>query len=283
MTATGRVDLHLHTRCSDGSYEPGELVRLAHELGFTVIAVTDHDTMAGVDDAVSEGKRVGVRVIAGVELSTLDAELDTHIVGLFVDHANPALKALTERAAVERRARLVRIRKILKDLGLDLSAEDVASDMEGGTVGRVHVAEALVKHGMTSSVSESFLRYLGRNRPAYVAKWSPVPEECCRVIHEAGGVAVFAHPGDVVDEQKIERMTTAGCRAIEAYYPTYSKGLTETYVKIAQRLGVGVSGGSDCHGSRKGRVFLGSVTLPMEHLDDLEKRRGQVPLTGGGA
>jgi 3',5'-nucleoside bisphosphate phosphatase len=274
MTATGRADLHLHTRCSDGSYEPRELVRLAHDLGFTVIAVTDHDTMAGVDDAVSEGLSLGVRVIAGVELSTLDADLDTHIIGLFVDHRNPELVQLTERAAFERRERLVRIRKMLKDLGLDLTAEDVASDMEGGTVGRVHVAEALVKHGMTGSISEAFIRYLGRNRPAYVAKWSPVPEECCRVIHEAGGVAVLAHPGDVVDEQKIGRMVEAGCRAIEAYYPTYSKGLTETYVKVAQKLGVGVSGGSDCHGSRKGRVFIGSISLPMEHVDDLEKRKG---------
>jgi hypothetical protein len=271
---TGRADLHLHTRCSDGSYEPRELVRLAHDLGFTVIAVTDHDTMSGVDDAAEEGVALGVRVIAGVELSTIDADMDTHILGLFVDHRNPALVQLTERAASERRERLVRMRKMLKDLGLDLSAEDVASDMEGGTVGRVHVAEALVKHGMTGSISEAFIRYLGRNRPAYVAKWSPVPEECCRVIHEAGGVAVFAHPGDVVDEQKIERMADAGCRAIEAYYPTYSKGLTETYVKIAQKLGIGVSGGSDCHGSRKGRVFIGSITLPMEHVDDLEKRRG---------
>ena len=249
-------------------------MRLAHDLGFAVIAVTDHDTMAGVDEAVAEGRRVGVRVIAGVELSTLDADLDTHIVGLFVDHLNPALRALTEHAAAERRARLVRITELLNDLGLDFSLEDVSNDIEGGTVGRVHVAEALVKQGLASSVSESFLRYLGRNRPAYVAKWSPVPEECCRVIHEAGGVAVLAHPGEVVDEQKIERMTAAGCRAIEAYYPTYSRSLTETYVKIAQRLGVGVSGGSDCHGLRKGRVFLGSVTLPMECVDDLEKRKG---------
>jgi len=274
MTRPGRADLHLHTHCSDGSYEPRELVRRAHDLRFTVIAVTDHDTVAGVDDAVAEGERLSVRVIPGVELSTLDADADTHILGLFVDHRNPALLKLIEHAAAERRQRLRRIAELLQDIGLDISAEDVSNHIEGGTVGRLHMAEALVKHGLASSVSESFLRYLGRNRPAYVAKWSPGPQECCRVIHEAGGVAVLAHPGDVVDEQKVERLVEAGCRAIEAYYPTYSRSLTETYVKLAGRLGVGVSGGSDCHGSRKDRSFLGTVSLPMKYVDDLERRKG---------
>jgi len=274
MTADGCADLHLHTNRSDGSYEPAELVRLAHKLRLDAIAVTDHDTVAAVEEAVAEGERLGLRVIPGVELSTLYGDADTHIVGLFVDHTNAELLELIGRAAEERRRRLVRITELLSENGIDVSAEEILDEAAGGTVGRVHLAEALMKQGTTNSISEGFLRYLGKDRPAFVEKWSPAPEECCRVIHRANGVAVLAHPGDFIDEAKVKGLIDAGCRALEAYYPGYSRAVTETYLRLAGELGVGVSGGSDCHGRRKKKRFLGTVRVPLEHLDDLERRCG---------
>ena len=274
MSENGRADLHLHTCCSDGSYEPAELVRRAAELDFSVIAVTDHDSLDAIEEASTEGKRLGVRVIAGVELSTIHGDAETHIVGLFVDPANAELVKLTSHAASKRRQRIFRIAELLADVGVTISAEEVLDAAAGAAVGRVHVAEALVNQGAAGSISESFYRYLGENRPAYVGKWSPTPEECCRVIHGAGGVAVLAHPGDVVDSARVEGLVRAGCRALEAYYPIYSPSLTETYVGLAERLGVGVSGGSDCHGSRKDVAHLGTVSVPMACVEDLEGRRG---------
>ncbi|HUW55091.1 MAG TPA: PHP domain-containing protein [Planctomycetota bacterium] len=274
MTEDGRADLHLHTCRSDGSYEPAELVRRAAELDFTVIAVTDHDSLSAFGEASAEGKRSGVRVISGVELSTVYNNSETHIVGLFVDPANADLVELTAHAASERRRRIFRIAERLADLGVEISAEEVIDAAAGAAVGRLHVAEALVNQGAAGSVSESFYRYLGDNRPAYVRKWSPTPEECCRVIHGAGGVAVLGHPGDAVDPARVEALVRAGCRALEAYYPIYSRTLTEAYVELAEKLNVGVSGGSDCHGSRKDVTYLGTVSVPMTCVRDLERRRG---------
>ena len=269
MTRNTRADLHLHTRYSDGSYEPTELVRRASSLGFSVIAVTDHDSLGGVAEAVGEGKRLGVRVIPGVELSTIYDDAEVHIVGLFVDPGNTELLEVTDRAASERRRRLFRITELLGGLGVDISAEEVLDEAAGASVGRVHVAQVLVEHGATGSITEAFLKYLRDDGPAYVRKWSPTPEECCRIIHGAGGVAVLAHPGEVVDEPKVRGLVNAGCRALEAYYPPYSRSLTDSYIQLAEKLDVGVSGGSDCHGSRKDQIFLGTVSVPLELVDDL--------------
>ena len=275
MTADGRADLHIHTNCSDGTYTPDEIVRLASTLRFSAIAITDHDSMAAVTEAQSCGERLGVQVIAGVELSTRYDDAEAHLVGLFVDPTNPELLALTERAAEERRERLVRIAELLSELGVEVSAEEILDEAAGGTVGRVHLAEALVKTGATSSISESFVRYLAEGRPAYVPKWSPSIEECCRVIRAAGGVAVYAHPGETIDEQKVTAFVAQGCQALEAYYPTYGRTLRDAYIDLADRLDIGVSGGSDCHGKRKKRALFGTVSVPMTCVEDLESRRGR--------
>lgn len=274
MTLNGRADLHIHTCFSDGSYEPTELVRRARDLGFSVIAVTDHDSVGAVDEAAAEGNILGVRVVPGVELSARCDDAEIHIIGLFVDHANRELLRLINRAAAERRTRAVRTTEILADLGVHVSAEEVFAESDGASVGRLHVAEVLVRCGAVSSIAQAFYQYLGNNRPACVPKWSPSPEECCRIIHEAGGVAVFAHPGGVIDERRVRLLVEAGCQALEAYYPTYPQSLTEAYVNLAAELGVGVAGGSDCHGSRKVRTSFGTVSVPMEFVEDLERRCG---------
>jgi 3',5'-nucleoside bisphosphate phosphatase len=274
MSLGEKIDLHLHTRYSDSSYDPRELVRLAKELRVTTIAVTDHDTVAGVDEALDEGRRIGVRVIPGVELSTLyQHEHEAHLLGLFIEARHAELAAALDRAAAGRVRRAERILGLLGNLGVDLSIDDVRRHDPEAVVGRMQIAEALVRAKHASSILDAFARYLGIGRPGYVPTITASAAECCGLIRAAGGVAVLAHPGEQIDEQKVAWAVKAGCRALEAYYPTYSRPVTETWVKLAQKLDLGVSGGSDCHGRRKSRVTIGTVSLPPECLADLERRR----------
>ncbi len=275
MTPEARADLHLHTRFSDGAYDPANLVRLARDLRFTTIAVTDHDTVAALDAAMAEGRHLGVRVIPGVELSTVYLhDEEAHILGLFIDPRHPELLAMLYEAAAERLRRLERILGLLRNEGVDLSLAEVLDHAPGEVIGRMQIAEALVRTRGAGSFADAFARFLGVGRPAYVPSITDSAEECCRVIRAAGGVAVLAHPGDRVDEQKVAWAMAAGCRAIEAYYPLYSRPVTESWIALAKKLDLGVSGGSDCHGRRKSRVTLGSVSLPAHCVDDLERRRG---------
>lgn len=275
MSSDGRADLHLHTRFSDGSYEPAELVRLAKDLRFSTIAITDHDTVAAVAAAEEEGRKLGVRVIPGVEVSTLyQDQHETHIVGLFFDPRHAGLVAALERSVVQRVRRIERILGMLQNMGVEITLEHLVEHAPGEVLGRMQLAEALVRTHQAGSFGEAFGRYLGVGRPAYVPSITGSIEECCRMIREAGGVAVLAHPGEQVDEQKVAWAVNAGCRALEAYYPLYSRSVTDVYVKLAAKLGIGVSGGSDCHGRRKSRAYLGTVSVPAECVEDLERRRG---------
>ncbi len=275
MTPSGKIDLHLHTKYSDSSYEPRELVRLAKDLRVLTIAVTDHDTVAGVDDAADEGARLGVRVVAGVELSTVwRDEYEVHLLGLFIDPHHAEFAAALSRAADERIRRAERILGLLRGVGVELSLDDVRKHDPCAIVGRMQIAEALVRAKQASSFLDAFAKYLAVGRPAYVPAFTASAEECCRLIHAAGGVAVLAHPGEQIDEQKVAWAVKAGCRALEAYYPLYGRSVTESWVKLARKLGIGVSGGSDCHGRRKSRVYIGTVSLPPECLADLESRKG---------
>lgn len=276
MSRYGCVDLHLHTTYSDGQYSPTDLVARATALEFTSIAVTDHDTTAGLPEA-EEAVRKSVsplRVIPGVEMSSLYEEFEAHILGLFVDAGNRELQTVLAKACAGRRERIHRMVEKLAEVGVDLDAEEVFAVADVGSVGRLHVAEVLMKHGVTRSVMETFQKYLGTEAPAFVPKWYPEPAECCRLIHQAGGVSVLAHPGEHLDRDRVVGLAQAGVRAIECFYPTYSSTLRQQYLDLARELDLGVSGGSDCHGRRKDRNLLGEIRLPEDVVRDLEARRG---------
>lgn len=281
MSLYGAVDLHLHTTYSDGKDTPAELVGRAEALEFTTIAVTDHDTVAGVDEAVQAAAEggTGLRVVPGVEISSFHVDREVHILGLFVDtHSEPLLKTL-ERARVAREERVHGIVAKLAELGVDLDAEEIfaLAESASGAVGRLHVAEVLIKQGVTKSVAQSFQKYLGPNSPAYVPKWYPEPADCCRLIHEAGGISVLAHPGEGMDRDFVVGLVHEGIRALEVFYPTYSSELTQRYLDLARELDLGVSGGSDCHGRRKDSVLMGKIRLPEDVVQDLEARAGVTP------
>ena len=206
----GHIDLHIHSNCSDSPLSPREIVRIASEKGLRAIAVTDHDSVAGVGEAIEEGAKRGIEVISGVELSVSDGISDIHILGYFVDHTDEAFRRELEQF---RLARLERVKKILaklKDLEVDIELESVLKIADNGSIGRPHVAEALLDSGYVDTFEEAFRRYIGHRSPAYVPKMLLSSEDAFKLVERAGGVSVLAHPGTVQRDDLIPEFVELG-------------------------------------------------------------------------
>ena len=274
---TGRaMDLHTHTTASDGTLTPREVVALAKELGLGAVAITDHDTVSGLAEALAAGEETGMRVVPGVELSSQLEQREIHIVGLGIHRESPALLALL---AERREARVRRNRQLLErlaELGMVIPPEEVRSG--SGLLTRTHVAEALARHGYAESTVDALQRYLIPGRPAWIAKKSPTPGECAAVIHEAGGKAFLAHL-DRIDQRDPERgkrlareALRMGLDGLEARYTTYTPAWEETADRMAAELGLLRSGGSDFHGARKPNRLgsgLGGLWVPEAWLREI--------------
>lgn len=266
------ADLHLHTAYSDGSYLPDELVASALGAGLDIIAVTDHDSIIGVEPAIEAAAGAGLEVIAGTELSVRFNEEEIHVVGLFVDIHSETLVSSLDELRRKRQMRIIEIAEKLSRLQIRIDPHAIIQKVGRGTVGRLHVAEQLLQKGITTSIAESFWKYLGDKAAAFVPKPEFPLEDACRMIHEAHGVAVLAHPGAVPDPDRIRRMADAGLDAIEAFYPSHDEAVTRAYLDIAKRFDLGVAGGSDCHGEMKDQVLIGRIKIPIAYVDDLRKR-----------
>lgn len=275
------IDLHTHTTASDGTLSPKELVALAAQKGLAAVAITDHDTLAGLPEARLAGAEHGVDVVGGVELSVADGPSSIHLVGLFVpDNPGP----LAERLDWLRERRHDRNRRILdklKDLGVTLDYESVTA-LAQGAVGRPHIAQALLAQGVVSSFKEAFTRFLGAYGKAYVPKDKLPLALAIELLHAEGALAVLAHPyilgqsGPVLAET-VARYRAAGLDAIEAFYTEHSQYQTLEYLALARKLGLAVSGGSDYHGAAKPEVELGrgrgSLRIDIGVLDVLRARQ----------
>lgn len=267
------VDLHLHTSCSDGEFPPEEVVRQAASKGLRTIAIADHDTVAGVPQALESACKASLRVIPAVEISCELAEGEVHLLGYFVDSSDdsPLAQMLARfRESRARRAHLM-LDKLAR-LGMPLTWDEVEAFAGGESVGRPHVAQALVARGYAQSVAEAFDRYLFRGGPAYVPRFKLAPEEAIALIRESGGVAVLAHPLDILDT--VGWLTSAGLDGLEAYYPLYTPDVSAQIAAIARRHGLIVTGGSDFHGPRVSPgIDIGCVDVPDEVVQALDKRR----------
>jgi hypothetical protein len=264
--ARGHVDLHSHSTASDGAFPPDIVVAYAHKAGLSAIALTDHDTLAGVAAARENGALLGVRVVAGVELSVIDGEREVHLLGLHISRVD-ALEA--ELAAIRdtRRSRAVAIVGKLNALGVPITADLVWTEAAGGAVGRPHIAKALIAGGWVRDQREAFDRYLGAGRPANVDKFRLNAEDGIRLVHEAGGIAVFAHPGPDGRRERLEPLVAAGLDGVEVRHPSHSSEDVSRLTALTEYFGLVPSGGSDWHGATAGPRVLGALRVPAEWLD----------------
>lgn len=258
------IDLHTHTTASDGSLTPSELMALARSTGLTAIGVTDHDTLEGLDEAARAAEAEGVELVPGVEISVRYPHGRLHMLGLLLDPAAPGLLQRLELLQRNRRNRNDRMLERMQALGLEITREEVEAEAGGGQIGRPHMAMALLRKGIVGSVKEAFDRYLASGAPAHVPKDKIELTETIELIHEAGGLAILAHPltlrlEEVGLRSEIGRMRDMGLDGMECYYSQHTAAQVHDLLRLARDLGLVVSGGSDFHGASKPDLALGAV------------------------
>lgn len=276
----GKVDLHLHTTVSDGRLLPAELVQLAHKNGVRRMAITDHDATDGLPEAIAEGGRLGVEIVAGIELSADIPEREVHILGFFLDYHQPAFQDMLGQFRAGRVDRAQGMVARLASLGAPVSWERVKELAGDGSVGRPHIAQALLEAGHVASISEAFDRYIARNGPAYVERFKLTPADAIELIHSVGGVAALAHPRETEDTlELLPELVEAGLDGIEVYYSRdYGPGSIQELLDLAGKYDLVPTGGSDYHGFPMGGAHTvlnepGSVDIPPEVVDNLLARR----------
>jgi 3',5'-nucleoside bisphosphate phosphatase len=265
------ADLHLHTLFSDGTFTPEELAGHGARLGFSALALTDHDSVEGCDRMAAACAAAGMEFIVGTELTAGHDEIEVHLLGYCLDTHNE--KLLTEIAKYQavRQKRIHEMVAKLNGLGLPLEAEAVFALANCKSPGRPHVARALVKAGLVRNLDEAFERFLKKTRPAWVPKYKMSALEGIELIHHAGGLAVMAHPGLNRTDDIIPALVEAGLDGIECFHTKHSTTTSERYLMIADRYHLLVTGGSDCHGFSKGKPLIGGVKLPYEQVEKLKE------------
>jgi predicted metal-dependent phosphoesterase TrpH len=267
----GGIDLHTHTNRSDGTFTPPELVRLASRRGLEVVAITDHDTTEGLEEATGAGRDLGVEVVPGVELSAEHQGTSVHVLCYWMDPEDEGLQAELVRLRSERFLRGEAMVEKLRSLGYPISFDRVREIAGSGNIVRPHVAQALVEAGVVADEEEAFDRFIGDDGPAYVPKHALAPLDALALVRRAGGACVLAHPGmwsaeAPVPEDLIEAMSEAGMAGLEADHSDHTPDQREHYRDLAKRLELIVTGGSDCHGTRYDPVRLGSVTTDPDQF-----------------
>ncbi len=269
------IDLHSHSLASDGQYAPAEVARRAAEAGIRVWALCDHDTVAGLPEAGRAASELGVRLVPGIELSAFLERREIHLVGHFVDPDHASLRRFEDFLAERRRERMAVIVGKLAALGVRIRAEDVEKFSGGKTIGRPHVARAIVETGAVATVKEAFDRFLGEGRPAYVQRYRLLAEDAVRLVRGAGGTTTIAHPGvSKLEQGEVARLRQAGVEGIEVHHPDHAPSVREKYLRIAEAIGLVPTAGSDFHGEAIAPDrHLGMVSMDEENLARLEERR----------
>jgi predicted metal-dependent phosphoesterase TrpH len=268
------IDLHLHTTASDGRLPPAELVRRVSAAGITVMAVTDHDTVAGLDEARAEAAIDHITSVDGIEITAVHDGRDVHILGYFFDPADVALTAFLERQRAQRVDRVREIGDRLRDLGAPVDVEAMlrwVSERPGTAVGRPAIARALVEAGHASSFQDAFDRLLAAGQPAFVPRRGSSPQEVVEVVHRAGGIASMAHPGLTKQPALLATLVAGGLDGLEVYHADHPPAVLAELAVYAARHRLLVTGGSDYHGDDGRDRPLGGVTLPRADFARLQE------------
>lgn len=273
------IDLHTHSKYSDGSMAPAELVRHAKESGLAAISLTDHDGIDGVAEALAEGTRIGLEVVPGVELSA-KSDTETHILGYFIDINAPVLVDTIKRVQEMRVMRNFDTCSRLQENGFDITIEDAQKFAGTGMLARAHFAKAMVEKGYVGSVKEAFDKYLSTGKPCYSSMQLLTAAECIKLINTAGGLAFLAHlhltkmPDDEL-VSFLKELKNAGLAGVEGYYTEYTPKMQDKYQKTAKDLGLLICGGTDFHGAMKPHIAigkgLGNMEIPYSILEDIKK------------
>jgi len=267
------VDLHAHSTASDGSRRPADVVREAKRVGLAAVALTDHDTLAGIPEALATGAEVGVRVVSGVELSAVEGDSETHILGLHLSDTREMEQRLVELREM-RRSRAERIVIRLNELGVRIEFAAVLEQAAGGALGRPHVARAMIAEGWAVDFRDAFERYLGNGRPAYVSKDRLAIGDAIQLIHRAGGLAILAHPAQTGTRERIAAFAELGIDGVEVRHPSHSTEDTNRLLALVEHFSLVPSGGSDWHGGSDGTRMLGMMRVPADWLRRQDGRVG---------
>ncbi len=265
------VDLHIHSTASDGKFKPEEIVNKAAGLGLKVISLADHDSVAGIEPALKAAKAFpGLTFIPGVEISTDLPDGEAHILGYFIDYADPDFEKSLEKFRDSRTGRGKRMVEKLNALGIKIDWARVQAIAGDGAIGRPHVAQAMLEKGYVKTFEEAFDKYIGHGGPAYVEREKMTPEEAVKLILSAKGIPVLAHPFTVKDpEAMVKSLQKVGLMGLEVYYKDNTSAATQTTLKLAKKYGLIATGGTDYHGISANEVMMGGVEVPLEAAEKL--------------
>ena len=273
------IDLHTHSNCSDGSMTPTELVVHASERGLAAIALSDHDTIAGIDEALEAGMKYGIEVVPAIEFS-VQSQTETHILGFYIDHKSPLIMQALEEINSVRMQRTVNTCNKLRDLGFDVTMEEAFAIAPSGIIGRAHFARILAEKGYTQSVKEGFDKYLANGRPAYDGTQYLTASDAVKLINDLGGVAFVAHPHLIrLDDSTLRsfllQLKSCGLCGIEGYYNEYTPEMQDYFQNLARELGLEICGGTDFHAKMKPHIEIGigqgNMAIPYEVLDNIKR------------
>jgi len=270
----GGCDLHVHTVFSDGLLTPDALVRRAQEVGLQAVAVSDHDAVGGIDPARRVGELLSIEVVPAIEMSCIVGKQDVHVLGFYPDYHDPDLLAFLERVQQKRLERAHKIVDNLNRQGVSVDVSRVLEIARGGALGRPHIAQALMERGHVKTMDEAFYKFIGYHAPAYVPKMEISPLDAIGLIRKFGGIPVAAHPGSYDDDRLLDELIAAGLEGIEVYHPDHDRAMSEHLLEIARNNQLLITGGSDCHGGRKGRIMLGEVRVPYSCLAAMKQKKG---------
>lgn len=271
----GGADLHTHSLHSDGTNTPTSIVERALQRGLTALALTDHDSVDGLDEARARAEGTGLEVISGVELSAHDGSVEVHMLGLYVDDHDAEFRQALVAFREQRLLRAHAILERLEELGYDLSWDDVLERARGGSIGRPHIAEAMVAAGFVGTIDEAFRRFLGSKGPANIARKTLTPRGAIELVRRAGGVPAIAHPATMQRDALIPELAKLGLTALEVFHPRHDENDRRRYLRLCEKYNLISTGGSDTHGARTGYSQVGDTTVPIEIVERLREAAGR--------
>ena len=269
-------DLHIHSTASDGGFDPVEMVEHASSIGLTCISLTDHDTMTGVSEARKRAEELDLPFISGIEITCVQDEQEIHLLGYFLDPGHPLILKHQKEARQFTIGRLTEIVEKLRRIGKMIEIERVIEIAGEGSLGRPHVARALVEGGYAATFQDAFDRYIGSEGPAFAPPKGKHPGEIYQLIEEAGGISSIAHPGllgraEMMDDNYIMEHREWGAKAIEVFHPRHDDYMVSYYMNLAHKFNMGITGGSDCHGPFYSDILMDRKFVPNWVAEKLEK------------